>query len=305
MKIQLSVGGRKYSGWEKISITKSMTSLTDSFNMQIFKGDEVQILEDDVIQILVDDKVFFTGYLDDINIGLSDIKKPLSLNGRSRPLDLIDCNISEIKQYNKQNIKQIMNDLTSNFQITTTSNVKLEPLEVFDTRVGETYFNAINRLCKQTNTLPISDKLGNIKIVKNIKKEHPIILKDKDFKSIDYPRNLSKRFNVYFYKSESILSDVTDGVIVDESVKRYRPFVDVNNEDKAKQELAEWKLNHNKAQSINITAVVNNWDLEINTILKIETSLVNGSFLIKDINYTKDNSGTVSKVILVSKDLYV
>ena len=106
MKLELKVQNRKYSGWENVRISKSMQSIAHNFSMDIFKGDQVEIGDDDLIQILVDDKIFFTGYLDNMTIGISDTKKPLSISGRSKAIDLIDCNISENKQYNKQNIKQ-------------------------------------------------------------------------------------------------------------------------------------------------------------------------------------------------------
>lgn len=304
MKLELKVNNRKYSGWEDVAVTKSMQSLVHNFSMNIFNGDQVAIQDDDLIKILKDDKVFFTGYLDDITLGISDTKRPLAISGRSKACDLIDCNISENKQYNKQNIKQIINDLIKPFGITVSSTLKLEPLEVFITKVGETYFNAINRLCKQTNTLPISDNNGNIEIIKNEQIQSPIILKDGDFKELNYPKKLSDRFSKYTYKKEGIVTDVTDGSTIDDTVLRFRPFVAVNTEDKDNKDLAEWKKNHNKVSEVSLTATVEGWDLEINTIVKLETSLVNNSFLIKEIVYSKSENGTVSNITLISKELY-
>jgi len=304
MKLELKVGNRKYSGWENVTISKSMQSIAHNFSMNIFKGDLISIEDDDLIQILKDDKVFFTGYLDSVTIGISDKKKPLSMTGRSKTMDLIDCNISDNKQYNKQNIKQIISDLIKPFEITVSSSLILEPLEIFNTKIGETYFNAINRLCKQTNTLPISDNFGNIEIVKNEQKQSSIILKDGDFKELNYPKKLSNRFSKYTYKKENMITDVTDGSIADDTVKRFRPFVDVNTEDKDNKDLAEWQKNHNKVSEVSLTAIVQGWDLEINTIVKLETEIVNNNFLIKEITYSKSDSGTISNVIFISKDLY-
>lgn len=304
MKIELKVANRKYTGWENVIIVKSMDSIAHNFSMDIYNGDQISIGDDDLIQILVEDKVFFTGYIDEMILGISDTKKPLSISGRSKAGDLIDCNIETNKQYNKQNIKQIINDLVSPFNITVSSNLELEPLEVFVTKVGETYFNAINRLCKQTNTLPISDNYGNIEIIKNQQTKSSIILKDQDFKELNYPKVLSDRFSKYTYKKEGIVTDVTDGSINDDTVQRYRPFVAVNTEDKNNEDLAKWQKNHNKANEVNLTAVIIGWDLQVNTIVKLETSLVNNSYLLKDIIFKKGNSGTTSDLTLVSKDLY-
>lgn len=304
MKLELKIDNRKYSGWENVTISKSIQSIAHNFSMNIFNADGISIEDDDLIQILKDDKIFFTGYLDDMVIGISNVKKPLSINGRSKAGDLIDCNVSENKQYNKQNIKQIISDLVKPFNINVSSSLTLEPLEIFNTKVGETYFDAINRLCKQTNTLPISDDFGNIEIVKNEQNKSSIVLKDSDFKELNLPKKLSKRFSKYIYKKEGIVTDVTDGSATDDTVLRFKPFVGVNTEDKDNQDLAKWQLNHNKVSEISLTAVVKGWDLEINTIVKLETEIVNNSFLIKDITYSKSDSGTISNVTFVSKDLY-
>lgn len=305
MKVELVTGGRKYKGWENISIYKSIRSIAHTFSMDIFKGDVVNIQDDDLISILVDDKVFFNGYLDDDTLTISDDRKPLKINGRSKACDLIDCNILQNKQYNKLNIKQIMTDLVSPFNITVFSTLTLEALEVFDTKVGETYFNAINRLCKQTNTLPISDNNGNIHIIKNSNIKYPIILKDSDFKSITYPRRRSNRFSTYTYKKEAMSTDVTDATIKDDTVKRFRPFVGINTEDKTNIDLARWKKNVNLAESIQLNVEVYGWDLEINTIVKVKTEIIDASFLVQDVLYTKSNEGTISKATFISKDLYV
>jgi len=304
MKIELKVGGKKYSGWENITITKSMQSVAHNFSMNIYKGDNLSILDDDLIEILKDDKVFFTGYLDRIVLGISDVKKPLFLEGRSKALDLIDCNILNNKQYNKQTIKQIISDLVDPFGIKVSSSLELDTIDVFDTKIGETYFNAINRLCKQTNTLPISDNEGNIEITKNVGNQESKILKDQDFKELTYPKRLINRFDKYTYKKDGIKSDITDGTVEDSTVKRFRPFVAINTEDKTNNDLAKWKKNNNKSNEICLRAVVYGWDFSINTIVKVETDVVNASFLIKDITYLKGDNGTVSDMTLVSKDLY-
>ncbi len=305
MKIELKIADRRYSGWDNVVVSKSMQSIAHTFAMDIFGGDAIPINDDDLVQIIVNDKVFLTGYLDSIKIGITDKKKPLAITGRSKAGDLIDCSIETNKQYNKQTAKQIISDLVKPFGIEVSSGLKLEPLAVFNTKVGETYFNAINRLCKQTNTLPISDNYGNLQIVKNEQTESANVLKDGDFKELNYPKVLSSRFSKYTYKKEGIVVDVTDGSVTDDTVKRFRPFVEVNTEDKNNIDMAKWKKNHNKVDEVSLTAKVTGWDLDINTIVKLETEIVNNSFLLKDIVYRKGNAGTTSDLVLASKDSYV
>ncbi len=90
----------------------------------------------------------------------------------------------------------------------------------------------------------------------------------------------------------------------DDSVKRFRPFVAINTEEKTNVDLAKWKKNSNAVKSVLLEVVIYGWDIEINTIVKIESSVVNNSFLVKSVVYKKSGSGTVASATLVSKDLY-
>jgi len=116
---------------------------------------------------------------------------------------------------------------------------------------------------------------------------------------------LASRFSKYTYKKEGIATDLTDGSESDDTVKRYRPFVEVNTEDKTNGDMAKWKMKFNKVDEVSLRGKMTGWDLEINTIIKLETSIVNNSFLIKDIVYSKGEDGTTSDIVLASKDAYV
>lgn len=304
MNIQLKVNDKLYSGWQDVGIQKSMLNIADSFRMKIMKGLDVEITNNDLIEILVEGKVFFTGYMDNYSIRIGDTIQPLELLGRSKAMDLVDCNILDNKQYSNLNIVQIITDLVSPFEINVTSDLSLNILETFDTKIGETYFDAINRLCKQTNTLPISTKNGNIKIIKNQEVESSIILTDADFKDIYFTQNYVNRFSTYTYKKESILEDVSNANEKDLNISRFRPFVAVNTEDKTNIDLANWKMNLDKARSLTLSGTILGWDLEINQLVKIDTSLIKNTFLIMDIEYVKGNEGTTSNIILVDKDLF-
>lgn len=301
MEVSIKANGKIYKGWENISISKNIQSMANSFSMSIKQG-TFEIDENTLITILKDNKPFLVGYCDNINITISDTKMPMSINGRSKSKDLIDCNISENKQYLNLNAVQIINDLTRNFNIKTTSNIFLEKLSNFNTEVGETYFNAINRLCKQLNILPVSLSNGDLLLTKNKNIVSGPILKK--FKSLTFDRNFQDRYSEYIYKKESIVVDVTDGIIKDSDIIRYRPFVAVNTEDKNNIDLAKWKKNNDISNSIVLNGEVVGWDLEINTIVKIETEIVNGYFLISSIEYEKGENGTISKVKFIDRNLF-
>lgn len=301
MVIALKINGVVYGGWENITIKKSMQSLTHEFEIEFKRGD-VSIDNNSIISILKDGKNFLVGYIDDIDIDIADIEKPMKVAGRSKAMDLIDCNILVNQQYANLNAIQIIKDMIKEFSIKVNTNLSLEPLTNFNTEVGETYFNAINRLCKQLNILPLSDNNGDIRLIKNENNVQKIPLKE--FLSLKFRTNFQNRFSEYTYKKETAIVDVTDGKINDESVKRYRPFVGINTEDKTNYDMANWKKNNDISNSIFLDGVVLGWDYDLNTIFKIETDIVNGFYLVNSIVFSKSDNGTLANIKFVDKDLF-
>lgn len=302
--IELKINNLKYSGWEDISISKDIMSIADTFNLTIENGTTLNVSEGDYIQILDDNSVILSGYVDIYDISIEDNKSPLRLTGRSKSGDLVDCMIENYKQYSQQTPLSIIRDIISAFDITVSSNITLPVVSTFETKVGETFFNAINRLCKQTNILPISSTNGNLLLTKNTLQASSIVLRDKDLKSIKFRSDISNQYSKYVYKKEAMASDVSDGTSNNLFVTRYRPFVGVNTDNKTNLDMAQWKKNNSNANSIQLEISVTGWDLEINKIVTIESQIIKNSYLIKSITYLKGDNGKISNITLVDKGLF-
>lgn len=302
--IQLKVGNKLYSGWENISITKDMLSIAHTFQLSIEKGSSVGISEGDFVQILDDNKFIVSGYIDIYDIEIQDSKSPLILTGRSKACDLVDCMVENFKKYTNLNALKILQDIIVDFDISVSTTLSLDPVDVFETKVGETFFNAINRLCKQTNLLPISDSKGNLVLIKNQNKAIIRTLKDQDLKKIKFVSNNTNQFSKYSYKKEAIVVDVTDAHVDNKNIKRYRPFVGTNGENKTNLDMSNWKKDNAEANGIQLDITVDNWDYDINTIIGIDSQLIKNSYLIKSISFIKGNNGKVSNLVLVDKRLF-
>ncbi len=302
--IVLKVNKNKYSGWEDISITKDMTSIADTFKLSIEKGSALNVSEGDLIEIIDDDNTILKGYIEIYDISIEENKSPLILTGRSKAGDLVDCMIENYKQYNRLTPLNIISDIISDFDMSVSTNISLSTVDVFETKVGETFFNAINRLCKQTNILPISANNGDLLLTKNNKTTVSNTLKDKDLKAIKFKSDTTNQFSKYTYKKEAIVVDISDGSVSNSNMNRYRPFVGVNTDNKTNIDMANWKKNNADANSTQLEITVTGWDYEINNIVKIDSQIIKNSYLIKSINYTKGNNGKISNITLVDKGLF-
>jgi prophage tail gpP-like protein len=143
-----------------------------------------------------------------------------------------------------------------------------------------------------------------LKLIKNEKIKLSKVIKESQFKALDFKQNFTSRYSQYIYKKESAVKDITDGKIKDDLINRFRPFVAVNTEDKTNIDLAKWKKNNDISNSINLTATIDNWDYGINTLVEIKSEIVNNTFLIKNITYDRNNDGLTSTLELVDKGLF-
>lgn len=302
-EVSFKVNNKIYKGFEKMTISKSIDNISHTFTAEMYNGKNLAINGNDSIEILLDGEIFFSGYIEDYDLKISDTKSPLSIAGRSRTCDLVDCMIETNKLYNQQDAKQIIEDMVKPFGITVSTELALEPILQFKTKVAETFFNAINRLCKENNILPICKSDGNIILSKNNNEQHSKVLKEGDLKSIDFKQKFTSRYSSYTYKKEGSYFDVTDGKIEDAEIKRYRPFVEVNTDDKQNLDMCKFQMNKHKADSMSLSIALANWDIDINKIVKIETEDINNSFLVKSASY-HIGDGLYSELELIDKDLY-
>lgn len=303
--IQIIINDTVYKNIENISINKDILKICNSFNISIESQEALNIKAGDKITILENKKSFFVGYIDTYNIQITNNKSPLVISGRSLANDLVDCNITEFKQYTQLTPLSIIQDIIKDFNISVSTNLILDKLD-FNINIGDTYFNAINKICKQYNILVISTKNGNIELVKNTKKQNNIILKDKDLLSINYSNDLSKQFSEYTYLKETTTKDVKNGTVQNDKIFRYRPFIKINNQNKNNLDLSKWEKQNREANSEKLTISILNWDFDINTILQIDTQIIKNSYLIKSINYTySGTAGKISNLELINKDLYI
>jgi len=142
-KIILKVNNRKFSGWENISVTHSMTAFAGSFTVQatnlsfdkrmryfgIHNGDEVRLEYNGRLMIY--------GHIDSIDVSYDGDSHSMTISGRDKTADLVDCSYvsrdvtvtlgGETKVVNnffkKQNVLSVIKTLAKPFDIT----VKADP----------------------------------------------------------------------------------------------------------------------------------------------------------------------------------
>ncbi len=99
--LSLKVAGKIYTGWQSIQITRSMEALAGGFSLGLSErfsteretGRRVldQIPDGAECVVAIDDVPVITGFIDRINRSLSTTGHTVTVTGRDRAADLVDC----------------------------------------------------------------------------------------------------------------------------------------------------------------------------------------------------------------------
>lgn len=275
-EVELKLGGQRFSGWTSIDIQLDLDAGAASFNLGVTKRDPIrdedwQLEADAECEVAIGGEVVITGYTDRLESDLSADGHSISVSGRSKSADLIDCSaIATPGSWRKKKVEDIAGELAKPFGIT----VKAEassggPIRLFAIQQGETVWEAIQRLCQMRGLLPVSRSDGSVAIITAKPSGSGVRLAQGDnLLSIRGSHDVSDRFSRYLVKGQSAGDDEVNGKAAahpkaeakDPAVKRNRPLM-VMAEDQvdteAAKKRAQWEatVRAAKAQSADVELV--------------------------------------------------
>jgi prophage tail gpP-like protein len=163
MSIALVVNNNRYEGWMSGEIMSSIMTLSDSFilsGVNIFKKHEIKV--GDECSLELGGEVAITGHIDKIEI---DLLNNITISGRDKTADLIDCNVSSNATFINQSIASIIKKLAAPFNVTV-SGAAPTVISQFVVNQDEAIVDAISRLVSSNGLIITSDNAGNMVIRK-------------------------------------------------------------------------------------------------------------------------------------------
>jgi prophage tail gpP-like protein len=273
-EIVLTVAGRAHRGWTRAEVQTGIDSAADQFTLELterYPGQpERQVIAAGAeATIAVGGEPLIGGYIDRITVSLSGEDRILTITGRSKAADLIDCSaVATPGSWRNRSLEAIAAEIAQPFGISVTAKASTAPVfKAFAIEPGETAYAAIERMCKLRGLLPISDAQGNLTITRPEPLGDPIELKQGvDILAIDASHDVSERFSEYRIKGQARGDDDANGRAVahakgsasDPGVTRMRPLLvvaDGNIDSAAAKRRAEWEASVRaaRAQSIVVT----------------------------------------------------
>lgn len=335
LDVSLTVNGTVYQGWTEATVKRSVKAISGEFNLSVtdnWGGSGTPFFSGaggDVAQLKIGNEIIVTGYVEDIQNSIDATSHGITVSGRDKTCDLVDCSaIYKTGQMKNVDILQIAKLLIEPFELKVTAETDVgKPFPTFVIKTGETVFESLEKACRLRGLILSSDGLGNVIITKIAKgKASTSLIEGINVKQASLSIDTKERFSEYFVKSQTKGSDKISGKHVsqvkgdasDPVVKRYRPLVVIAEQQAStveSQTRAQWEAAVRAANASKLTVTVQGFEQfengplwHVNEIVYFESKTLDlkQPFLIADIEYKiSSSSGRETTMTLQKPDAFI
>jgi prophage tail gpP-like protein len=319
-EVFLYVNNKIYSGWKDVSITRSLEAMAGSFSLSVVESkmsDAFDLFCGDEVVVKIGEDAVITGYIDDYHPSFDAQSHNITITGRDKTADLIDCSASyKTGQWNNQDIVKIAKVLCKSFGIEIKTDLsKLPKIKKFKLQTGETVHEALDRLAKQLGVIITSTRDGSkLFITRSSQEKLNITLKEgENILSASASYSFKDRFSQYIVRPQR--SEKIKGICNDESVVRYRPKIFISEYALNKSEAnvrAKWEAIVSAGKSSEIDIEVQGWRMpngelwDVDKLVMIDSPKlrIKKNLLITEVSYKKNESGTTTSLKLKRPDAF-
>lgn len=195
--IYITVNGKKYTGWLNAKVNAGIDKIARAFALSVTHNfpdfEQMSIKAGDACEVFIDDQKIISGYVDSTPISYTASSVTVTINGRSKTCDLIDCcsppaktpiqtqstwsntksskalapTPESVTEWQATNIDKIICDLCAPFSVPVIVDTELSQIKTtFACTIGETVAKAIQKLMLIDNLIITDDENGQLIISK-------------------------------------------------------------------------------------------------------------------------------------------
>ena len=330
-EVSIITDGKKITGWTQLNVRRTMSELCDSFNFDYSDrwSNDFPLYTGLPCQIQIDGIPITTGFIDEIEPEVNDSSMSFMLSGRSKTMDLVDCNrVQAPYSWRNQNIYNLVKSICDphGIKVTIERANPGEPFTEASVDQNESLFDFIQKLVKQRQLLTISGTDGNL-ILTNAGNTKSVdsFIEGENISSIKGKFSWANRYSEYVIKGQQKVKASADSwggktiaiysKAIDENVLRFRPKMFTGNTQLttgAAQLQVNWEAQvragrSNRFSIIHPSWVQSNGDLwkeNLITYVKHSKLKLDGEFLIESVDYTQENNTQYSTIYFVMPDTY-
>lgn len=336
--VTLRVNNTLHRGWTTVDITRSLSTISNAFSLTVANdwGSDSPTLNStllapgDICQVLINDQPVVTGYIDSVKPSYDAKQHQISVSGRDRTGDLVDCS-ADVQEWHDHSLDDIVRALIAPFSHPELGNIGirvapegriLPTVAKHSVHPGDKVYSVIERLSRQTGCLVWSDGTGGLIIGNPETTETAIPLqRGVNILSANASNSWSKRYRNIVVLSDTpgktsgptgstpfSLSDPAIGAR-DPEITRYRPLLmiaEASVGDELLQKRAEWEQRHNAGQGQSYSVTVQGWlqDGQLWTpgqtvSLKDAWLGADDNYLISTVNFKHGTGGTTTTLTAI------
>ncbi len=332
-EIRLQVDGRRYGGWKTVTVTRSLETVAHTFEVSLtekWPGSETRrpIRAGAPCRVLLNDRAIITGYIDDVEPSYDGSSHGVTISGRSKACDLVDCSLvgegGKGLEWSGQTLLQIARDLAGRFGISVTAATdvggafrkeRLEP--------EQTIWEFLERLARIRAVRFVSDAEGNLVIIRaGGARVGPALILGKTVREAAGKASMRDRFSRYTVLAQGNGSDTFSGdaaahargEATDDRVARFRPtsmIADGPADTADCQRRAQWQRNVAWGRSRQATYTVTGWQNDTgpwspNALVPVRDEWlgINADRLISSVTFKQDEQGQRTKLAVMPAEAF-
>lgn len=328
-EINLKSNGLKYTGWISCEIKKSVRALSGIYTLKItdsWSKDKKGwfIVPGDFSEITIGEEPVITGYIDTLNYSTSSNQREISVIGRDKTADLVDCSIKSSKNsWANIRLEVLIRQLCLPFGIKVINSAEINPLiDEFTYNPGDSVHESLNELSKKYGFIAAATPQGDLEIVKvGAFEAHDDLIEGSNLVECNLTIDHKERFSEYIVKGQNKGTDEDSGLFQisrakDNGIKRYRPIIIQSSTEGHTQNMSkrsEWEMNLRESKSTAGSVKLRGWrqsngelwkpNMRVNFVSKYLGVKV--EFLIGDVTYTLSESGRTVQLELLRKEVFL
>lgn len=323
------VGKRIFEGFKNIRLSRNLTSLTGAFEITLMDKWEVEredfiLKAGEKITCKIGGSPLFEGFIDRFGISVNSQSRNLTISGRDKTADLVDCSILGSNEFNDMKLDAIAKKLVEPFGIGMVffSDVGA-PFKKFTVNQGETVFEALERLAKQRDLLLTSSPVGNLVFEKKgVIRSSTELIEGRNVKDMAVSFDNTERFSEYHCKAQTVgllgtpeTATKSKGLATDKGITRHRPtlLLSENPADMSgAQKRAEWEASIRAAKACQVNVVVVDWTQKngelwaTNQITHVDCPSIGikQDMLIQRVKFEQSENGRITELELIRPDAF-
>ena len=316
--VRLVINGQSHEGWLDVRVTAGIERQARDFTLSVtdrWPGSNVarRVKPGDMCELYFGNDKVLTGYVDATPISYDASSVSVSVSGRSKTADLVDCSAQHSSgQWRNVAVVRIAQELAEPYGIKVIAEVDAGRIAEHQLDPGESVFESIDRLLTQKALLATDNGDGNQVLTRGGQhKASSALVLGENILSCSATLDFKERYSDYICKGQRAGNDQDFGAaasqmqagVSDSGVTRHR-VIELRTEGQsdlaACRDRVRWEAAYRAGKSYEATYVVHGWRQadgalwQPNMLVHVRDGLIGFDLelLISEVEYSQGEGGT-------------